>query len=699
MFDNKPKNFSFIRVHPIKKWDRGNLTKSRKEWGLTGNVAHDLRFIEALNANSKLRATNQILCAKTNWKPLSATKENLKRIGIKGPEFLAEMAIGMIAKKGIVVQENHVKAAMLMAAISPEFLRDGNLDNEINPEKSRKFVEGTTSFLQKKYGDRLLMMVYHGDEQNPHISAYVLPLIEKKIKAMGRPVKGMESQPREIRLEWRLSFADFFRRDKRIVKVDPSTKETKFIGYEHGPCTVLQDEYAEELMKNGLEVQRGVRKADEERALNYETTKERYDRLRTPPTEIEGMDFEKLRKWASQIIPVVKEVVRARRERDHYQKAAGHHQQRATTLEKTLAGLQREIRVEDVIKKLTGLDPNEPGFADGPGTDGISSPNKRRKDIELEFLLSNGQRIGVTNDNAFENLTPEIPFPQPNTKRSKGRGAISTVKYLTGWDHPQATAWLADNFGDDVASQEIARLFREEISVDRDEPTRVRRNYHAVETIVDLQTPDDSQWPDACRTLTETFRFRNESFDELRKSEWIAANRHGHFVFQKLQISDTGLVPAGSFVVDPSHPAINLCETGDGLHINPGEDDKLIVCATPTDALAIKSSPENHNATVVAIGGNPTEATIATLSHLIKNHRGIKLLAENLTMAGQRLAAWIALHFSTLTKLPLPEGFAHWLDVHRLAPPEHTAADLEIARSTAASAQNATEDPTESDMK
>lgn len=678
-----PKNFSFIRVHPIKTWGRGQLSKSRKKWGLTGNVAHDLRFITAPNADPKRISSNLILCSETGWEPMAATKENLEKAGIKGAAFLARKAFDMITEKGVVVKKNLVKAAMLMAAVSPEYLRDGDLKNDPNPEKARKLLEGTTAFLRKKYGERVLLVAYHGDEQNPHVSAYILPLIEKKIKATGRPIKGMEDQPRETSLEWRLSFADFFRRDKRIREPDPVTHKMKFVRYERGPCTVMQDEYAEALREHGLDVQRGIRKSDEERALQYESTKERYDRLQTPATEIEEMNFEQLRAWAAQAIPHLQELKRARTERDHYQEASGHHQQNSAKLENRIAEMQREIPVEKVIKKLTGLDPQEAAFDDVFGAVGSASPLKMRKDIELEFLMPNGQRIGVTNDNGFENLTPQIQFPVPNTKRTKGRGAISVVKYLTGWDHSQATAWLADNFGDDLASQEIARIFREEISVDRDEPTRVRRNYHAVETIVDLQTPDDSQWPGACRTLTETFRFRNESVDELRKSEWIAANRHGHFVFQKLQITDTGLVPAGSFVVDPSHPAINLCDTGDGLHINPGEDDKLIVCATPTDALAIKSSPENHNATVVAIGNNPSEATIATLSHLIKNHRGIKLIAENLTMAGQRLATWIALQFSTLAKLPLPVACTHWLDVHRVIPPEPTAAASDIALSTA----------------
>lgn len=675
MSNNQPKDFSFIRVHPIKKWGRGSLSKSRKTWGLTGNVAHDLRFILAPNANPALIGSNLILCSETGWEPMSPTTENLKKVGIKGATFLARKAMGMIAEKGVVVRKNLVKTAMLMAAVSPEYLRDGDLSNPPNPEKARKLLEGTTAYLRKKYGDRLLMVVYHGDEQNPHVSAYILPLIEKSITATGKSKKGMEDQPRETRLEWRLSFADFFRRDKRILDDNPDPKKKKFLGYERGPCTVLQDEFAEALREHGLDVQRGIRKSDEERALQYEPTKERYERLQTPATEIEGMDFEQLRAWAAQAIPKLKELKRARQERDHYQKTSGHHQQRADQLEKRLAEIQREIPVAEVIKKLTGLDPQEPGFGDIPGP----GPKKKRKDLEQEFLLPSGQRIGITGNNGFENLTPEIQFPGCPTKRTKGRGAISAVKYLMNWDHVQATQWLSDHFGDDSTSQEVARDFRAEVAVDRDVTGRIRRKNHAMETVFNLETPDETQWPEARKKLTETLGFLTAPIEQLRNDKVISANEHGHFVFQKQLVSGKEFKPAGKFVVHPDYPSVNLSDTGEGLLILPGENDNLIVCATPADALAIKSLPAYHKDTVVVIGNNPTESTAASLHKLVENGRGMKVLAENLTMVGQRLAFWIKLQFSHLAKLHLPDGCSHWLEAHRLLAQEKAPAKPAIA--------------------
>jgi hypothetical protein len=680
MNNNQPKKFSFIRVYPIKKWGRGALSKSRKTWGLTGNVAHDLRFIDAPNANPALIGSNLILCSETGWEPMSPTHENLKEIGIKRANFLTRKAMDMIAEKGVVVRKNLVKVAMLMAAVSPEYLRDGDLSNPPNPEKVRKLLEGTTAYLRKKYGDRLLMVVYHGDEQNPHVSAYILPLIEKSITATGRPKKGMENQPRETRIEWRLAFADFFRRDKRILDDNPDPKKKKFLGYERGPCTVLQDEFAEALREHGLDVQRGIRKSDEERALQYESTKVRYERLQTPPTEIEGMDLDELRAWAAKVIPQLRELKRAQKERDHYQKTSGHHQEKATAQEKQLAEFQREIPVAEVIKRLTGIDPQEPGFGDIPGP----GPKKKRKDLEQEFLLPSGQRIGITGNNGFENLTPEIQFPGCPTKRTKGRGAISAVKYLTDWNHDQATAWLADNFGNDSASQEIARNFREEVSVDRDEPARVQRKNRAAETILDLQIPDESRWPDAQQKLTEIFKIRSEPIEELRREKLISANGHGHFVFEKQLVSGTKLEPAGSLIVHPDHPSVILNDTGDGLVLLPGETANLIICATPMDALAIKSLPAYRKDTVVVVGSNPTEATAASLSKLIENSRGLKAIAENLTMIGQHLAVWLRLHFSFLTKLPLPDGFSNWLETHRHHAEKNAPAKPEIARPKAA---------------
>ncbi|MEO5715802.1 MAG: plasmid recombination protein [Luteolibacter sp.] len=677
MSNASSKNFSFIRVHPIKEWGRGDLSKSRKKWGLAGNVAHDLRFIDAPNADPERVASNRIICAKTKWKPLAATKENLKTLGIKDSNFLTEIALGIIADKGIIVKTNLVKAAMLMAAISPEYLRDGNLDNEVNPEKSRKMIEGTIAYLRKKYRDRLLMIVYHEDEQNPHLSAYVLPFIEKTLIATGRPKKGMEDQPRETRVDWRLSFSDFFRRDKRILEVDPSTNEKKFVGYERGPCTVLQDEFAEELRKHGLDVQRGIRKADEERALQYEATQERYRRLRTPPTEIEGKNFDELREWAIQAIPILTEVTRLCEERDHYQKAAGNQQRRAERLENQIAGMQRDIPVEKVIKKLTGFDPHLSEIDFEPGPDGVGSAARKRKDIEVEYLLPSGQRIGLTDKNGFENLTPEIPFPGRNAKRLKGRGAISIVKYLTDWSHLQTTEWLADTFDEELAAWEIARNFRKKVSKNRGDEGRVERSNHADRILRDLETPDALKWAAAYGKLLKNFRFRRESIEELSKANGVAVNRHGHFLFQKVQIVGADLVPSGTIVVDPNQPSIILSDIGEGVHLYPG-DENLIICANPMDALSINSSPEHQGATVVVIGSDPMESTKSTVLHLIENHRGTKRLAENPTTAGMRLAGWIYLQFPGLQNLSLPTGCARWLEIPRLQQVTSVPAKAEI---------------------
>lgn len=651
------KNFSFIRVHPIKEWERGDLKKSRKLWGLTGNVAHDLRFIHTPNADEARISLNQIVCAATDWKLLSATKKNLAKIGITGPEFLAELAFEKIAEKGIVVHQNLVKTAMLLMAVSPEYIRDGDLNNEPNPEKSKKLLAGSLSFLRKKYGDRLLMAVYHDDEQNPHLSAYILPIIEKRITKTGRSCDGMKGQPRETRLEWRLSFADFFRRDKRITKFDKVKNKKVFVRYDPGPCSIMQTEYAEELCKHGLDVQRGVRKADEDRALPHETTKERSARLRTPPTEIEGMNFEQLRNWAAQVIPVIAELPRAQKERDHYQKTAGYHQKRANELEKSLDVAQRGLSVENVIKKLTGLEAQPPGL-------GLEL-DSARKDIEMEFLLPNGQRIGLIGKNGFENLTPEIPFLGENANRLKGKGAISAVKYITGWSHSETTKWLADVFGDESASFHVAKEFREEVIEDRDDPERNKRKDHAQLSLRDLEVPDDATWPEAMKTLTKAFNCSPESIEVLKQCNSIKTNSYGHLLFGKTIVSESGMSDAGNIVIDLKYPNLILAESGEGIHVHPGDGNKQIFCSSPLEALAIKSSSEHKDATVIAVGNHPTDVTQKSLEYLIKTPKVINLLAENLTIIGQALAAWFNLHFSNIKKLVLPKEHISWIDSQR----------------------------------
>ncbi len=648
-----PKNFVFMRVVPLRNWGKGTSrtrSKTGRGWGVTGCAAHDLRFIDTPNADPNLLRKNAIVCEKTEWQPVSATKENLSKIGITNAGYLAEMAKEKIAEKGITLKKNQVKVAMLMCAVSPEFLRDGDLKGKMNNVKIRKWAEGTIKYLRNKYGDNLLSVVIHLDEQNPHASAYLVPMIEKDIKEMGAPRKGMENQPRETTRQWRVSHKDLFTRDKKILEVDPITDEKKLLRIEKGTCSLMQDEYAEALQEIGLDVQRGIRKSEEQRALEYETNKERYRRLNDPVKVVEGLSDEELRQWVMEHAPVVEEVKRARMERDHYQIAAGALQKKTVDLEKEIAESMRDIPVADVIRAITGTDPTP--TVDGP-KDPTTPPSKPKPpSTQLEFRLPNGQRLGVDPvRNRFENLTQHIPFLGEGAGRRSASGSLNVVMYLTGCSYDTAIIRLATLFGNEAAKRAAAK----KIEVEAD-AAKLR-----------LVTPDDSKWSD----LLIKLRAWNINEKAIEINSGIDANGEGHIIFQKQHWDEKNqIVDTGSIVVDPAFPDVNVIETGEnGLFLAIERDaSHNVICATPTDALVIKSLPEHQNANVIAIGNLPNKNTIKSLENFLNVCPTATFYAENLLAAGRRVSKWLTENFGEQIKMiPLPDGFRHWLDYH-LAP-------------------------------
>lgn len=645
-----PKNFTFIRVVPLTNWGKG-LQRSRSRtgrgWGVTGCAAHDLRFLITPNADARMIGKNAFVSAKTGWEPMSATKENLATMGITGPEYLAEMAKDMIAEKGIKLKKTHVKVSMLMCAVSPEFLRDGDTRNKLNNKKVRKWAEGTIKYLREKYGDRLLSIVIHLDELNPHASAYVVPMLEKKIKAMGRPANGMVSQPRESNLEWRMSHKDLFTRDKRILEVDLVTEEVKLIRIEPGSCSQMQDDYAETLKMMGLDVQRGIRKSDEQKALDYETTKERYRRLSEPVMAVENLSDQELRQWVVDNAPAVEEAKRLRIQCDHYQIAGGASQQQVVKLEQKIAESKRELPVADVIRAITGTEPTQPddGCEDG-GSDKNIQPG------QLEFRLKNGQRLKISSGNRFTNLTPHIPFKGKATNRLSGRGAVDAVVYLTGCSFDAAVARLSQIFGGEDAQRSAAQKLGAEIA--------------AIKAA--LEAPVTEKWPEVAAKL-KTWDFNEAAIKSAFDCSRIAANSEGHIIFTKEHWNkrDMDLSFSGNIVIDMEFPEVDVLESGDnGLFmLLDAKATHNVICASPMDALAIKSRPEHEHANVIAVGSKPNEQTQNSIRILINTIPNATRFADNLTENGRFLAAWLAEIFADkIQTIPLPPSFRHWLDYH-----------------------------------
>jgi hypothetical protein len=643
------KNFAFIRMHKIRSWGRGyKSTRSNgrisdsRHWGTQGTWEHDMRLIATPNADPARFKQNAIACQESGWRLTHLNPKSIQDLGCRDPEFIERKTKKLLGDKGIVARKDQVKVAMLLAAVSPEFLRDGHKDGKLNKEKVVKWANGTLNFLRRKYGERLLSVVVHMDETNPHLSAYVVPLLEKEVRIPGRRKKKSKDQPKESARKWRLSAKDLFTADPYRKEKGKDGKIRK-IRTGKGTCSLLQDEYAAHLEATGLKVRRGVRRAPFQKGLEHETNRLRYERLSAPVADIEGMNDKDLRLWALDNAPQAQEAQRARTERDHYQVAAANAQEEVEDLKKQIEDSQRSLPVAEVIEKLFGIAP------------------RQTVQGETQFVLPLGQKISInTKLNRFENLTPEIPLP---SKRNKGKGALDAVCYLTGWNPIQASEWIADNF--DVQSAKSAMSERVGLIVERtkDDAERQVRAAHSAGIAKELETAEPSQWNKVARTLELGFKIAPEHFQKLHRDNWLNANKFGHLVATKgCWDKAHDIVPTGKIVIDLNNPETALKETGDnGLVFMPkAKSETAIFCSCPLDALAIQNIPE-HASTSVYVVGSPSEKTLPACRRLIKAHKSVRL-AESLSRAGHKLALWFKKHFPSIALLKLPRGSSSWLE-------------------------------------
>lgn len=678
---NSSKKFSCIRIAAVRHWDFGIFGAKDmpgKKTGLAGYLAHDFRFITTPNAEKNLTESNLVFCKKTKWKALKATHENLREIGIKNAFSISARAEKTLRRLKVQVQKNSIVATALMLTISPEVLRDGNKSNEANKEILDQYIQGTLKFLRKRFGNRLLLACLHVDELNPHISAYVLPVIKKEMKKSGRSKNGEKGKKREARVEIRLGHTEMFTRDKLIYEITPGTEIEVLKEVIPGTCSNLQDEYADALQKEGLDVIRGVKAEPEKRRLKYVTAKRLYERMmrgvknaeeaiakfkEMKPEEQEEM----LRQW----IALATESDGYRTQRDHYQIQAAGKDENIAKLDKKIADSMRELSVAEVIEAVTGIKPI-PHESVGNTVVRHGANEGRRLKIDCEFRLPSGQWIGVENArNSFENLTPELPFLGEGATRRTGSGSINAVMYLTGCTFDSAMARLANLFGDGSIQKAAVKKIDEELE----------------HTKNSLLIPDDTRWPELLAKL-RAMEIRDEVISQARSEKSMAASREGHILFSKQTWDgENAGMPPEMIVVDSAFPAVTVMETGeddtfmlmdytfeeDGVSVRKTEKD-TILCATPMDALAIKSHPDYRKANVIAIGQKPGESTKKAIQFFEEQSPGRLHFAESLLAHGKKIAEWLAEHFAGVIRtIPLPANFRSWIEAHTAPKPGDSA--------------------------
>jgi len=644
------KNFACVRHQKIHDWGYGRSSsgkKSEKKNGTTGAWSHDIRVLETPNADSKRMSKNMIVCAETGWKFEELSDKTKERTGCMNPEFITRKAQAKLKEHGITPRPDQVKASMLVAFVSPEYLRAGTPDGKIDRNRLNKWANGTLAFALKKYGLGLLAAIIHDDELNPHMHIYLVPLVEKDVTPRGPRRKNAKDKRKPPVKKVVLTCNDMFGPDPYKKVLSPNGKTMK-VRTGKGTCSQMQDEYAATLQAHGLKVVRGVRTIGLQKPLPYQTIAKMHGKSAAISEQIASMSDAEVRKYAEQVANLAADAAQLKIERDHYHVVASEY--------------QRSLPVGEVISVLTGIDPLPDPHPDGTGE------VKKKRVILTEFLLPNGQRIGISAGNKFENLTPEIPFLGSNGKRFRGKGAVDAVVFITGWTPPQAIEWIADNFGTGEAKKAAAEKIEEEIEDTKEDHERAIRKDHAAKITMELETPVESQWPAAMEILTNTFNFRLDQIKDLHELNLIDANQFGHLLFQKsCWDDDKDLIPTGRIIIDPKNPEAPIKETGDsGLFMSIKSVTKnAVICASALDALAISATPEHRQSSIFVVSQRPDETTSKAIARIVKAYKDKLVIAENLTTAGRNLAAWLHEVFGdTIGKLPLPDGFRHWLDFH-----------------------------------
>jgi hypothetical protein len=248
------KNFIVIRAQKCAAWGDGN--KAAKIRGVEGQTKHDLRLIETRNADPARREENLICSSDTGWKLVRLTHGLAAEIGADRADFFSAKAKERMGRLGIAEPQRAdvVRTINFIAAVSPEWLRNGDEARPLDMKKARQFSEAAAGFFRMKYGENFLGCIIHMDELNPHCSAYVLPAVHMVRRAAGRPRKEAAIQtPAQPAASWGLRAKSLLTPDQRVKSGD---KRERIYG--SGTCSQLQTEFTDFCRSKGMNVVRGI---------------------------------------------------------------------------------------------------------------------------------------------------------------------------------------------------------------------------------------------------------------------------------------------------------------------------------------------------------------------------------------------------------------------------------------------------------
>jgi len=122
--------------------------KIKSQSQLSQAQSHNLRQRETFNADPLKKSNNEILY---------------------GSEFVRDDVNKRLEETGVKVRKDSVLCAEMILTASPEFFNTNASFKEWKNENLK--------FLKEKYGDNLINVIIHNDEQTPHLHAIITPII------------------------------------------------------------------------------------------------------------------------------------------------------------------------------------------------------------------------------------------------------------------------------------------------------------------------------------------------------------------------------------------------------------------------------------------------------------------------------------------------------------------------------------------
>ena len=162
------------------------------------------------------------------------THLNKRLIGENTP--LAELVDKRQAATQARKQSNSVVAVEILLSASPEFFRPEKpeLGGRWSHSKTKRWAHSAAEWLRQSFGENLLCVDVHLDENTPHIHAMVAPIVEKEFKIRRSPEQIARNEQAKTRKGTSFCAKDMFGRSQLTELHDSYASAMKPLGIERG---------------------------------------------------------------------------------------------------------------------------------------------------------------------------------------------------------------------------------------------------------------------------------------------------------------------------------------------------------------------------------------------------------------------------------------------------------------------------------